>query len=309
MRRSRSGPTSAPITPRRDGGGRLERRFERDAERVQVPHRVDHRQDAAGEDAVAVAPHDAVAHLDRDVAEAVGAVAGPRACDRVGDEGKAPGCRLPDHAHRVGGEVDAVEDDLDDHVGPGERRAGHARVAVGERAHRVEEVRDGARRRARSRVRLLGARVGVAGRDGDPARDERVDEVERPGQLGCQREEPDGARREETLEQGRVRVAACGGRMRPEPPGREERAFDVRAEDPRAASAFADLAERGDEPLLGRCDQRRQVRGDAGLEQGGAGLLVPGRVGVEEVDAAEAVHLKVDEPGRGDPAAVRRGSP
>src|SRR3954468_18325694 len=101
-------------------GGGVERRLERDAEGVQVPNRVDHGQDAAREDAVPVAAYDAVAHLDRDVPEAVGAVpADPGAGDRIGDESQAPAGRLPDHAHRVGGEVDSVEDDLDDHVGTG----------------------------------------------------------------------------------------------------------------------------------------------------------------------------------------------
>ena len=189
-----------------------------------------------------------------------------------------PRGRAPDDAHRVGGEVDAVEDDLDDHVRPRQaprrRRPGrggvNGRIAL-KRCVTVPTPRSNA---AFASAR---ARVGVAGRDGDSARDEQVDEVERPGQLGCQREQPDRPGGEEPLEQGRVRVAPCGGRMRPEPPGREERAFDVRAEDPRAAAALADLAERGDEPLLGGCDQRRQVRGDAGLEQRRARALVAGR--------------------------------
>ena len=47
---------------------------ERDAERVEVPDRLDHRQRAAGEDAVRAA-RDAVADLDVDAAEAVRAVA------------------------------------------------------------------------------------------------------------------------------------------------------------------------------------------------------------------------------------------
>ena len=38
--------------------------------------------------------------------------------------------------------------------------------------------------------------------------------------------------------------------MRPEPPGRDEWALDVRPEDARAASALVDLTERSDEPFL-----------------------------------------------------------
>ena len=46
-----------------------DRVHERRAERVQVPDRLDHRHDAAGEDAVG-APRDTVADLDLDAAEA-----------------------------------------------------------------------------------------------------------------------------------------------------------------------------------------------------------------------------------------------
>ena len=40
------------------------------------------------------------------------------------------------------------------------------------------------------------------------------------------------------------------------------------------------------------------------LEQHFAGAAVPGRIGAREVDAAEAVHLQVDEAGDRDPAAA-----
>src|SRR5581483_769200 len=69
---------AAGVRPDHTGGhrgGGVERRLQGDAEAVQVANGVDHRQDAAGEDAV-VAPDDAVADLDGDVAEPVGAVAG-----------------------------------------------------------------------------------------------------------------------------------------------------------------------------------------------------------------------------------------
>ena len=123
----------APDHPRGHGRRRAERVRERHAERVQVPDRLDHRQRAAREHAVGAAG-DAVAHVDLEAAQAVGAVADARAGDRVRDEGHAPAGGLPDELHRLGGEVDAVDDDLHDHVGPRERRAGDARVAMAERA-------------------------------------------------------------------------------------------------------------------------------------------------------------------------------
>ena len=63
--------------------------------------------------------------------------------------------------------------------------------------------------------------------------------------------------------------------------------------------------ERGDELLLGRRDQGRLEGRHAGLEQRLAGAAVARGVGRGEVDAAEAVHLQVDE-ARDRDAAPRR---
>src|SRR5439155_13510563 len=62
------------------------------------------------------------------------------------------------------------------------------------------------------------------------------------------------------------------------------------------------LAQRGEQLLLGRRDQRRLVRGHAGLAQRLARGVVVGRGRVQEVDAAEAVHLEVDEARHRQPA-------
>ena len=85
-------------------------------------------------------------------------------------------------------------------------------------------------------------------------------------------------------------------------------------EDARPGLADRDLAHRREDLLLRARDQRRQVRGHAGLEQRLARAAVAVRVRVEEVDAAEAVHLQVDEARDGDavPVAAReadRGDP
>src|SRR5919197_5198004 len=101
----------------------MERIWERNAESVQVAHRADHRQHAAGEHAV-LAAYDTVANLDGHVAQAVRAVAEPGPGHRVGHERDPPGSRLPDESGGVIREVDTVEDDLDDDVGPGEGSAG-----------------------------------------------------------------------------------------------------------------------------------------------------------------------------------------
>ena len=119
--------------------------------------------------------------------------------------------------------------------GSRERRAGDARVAVAERPHRVEQVRDRADAAVEGGVRLLGGRVGVADGDGDPARVQQVDQLAGARQLGRERDEPHRPGGEDPLEQRRVGVAAGRRRVRAEAVRREERALDVRAEDPRPA--------------------------------------------------------------------------
>ena len=66
------------------------------------------------------------------------------------------------------------------------------------------------------------------------------------------------------------------------------------------------LAEGGEELLFGGGDERGEVGGDAGVEEGLACAAVALGVGLEEVDAGEAVDLEVDEAGDGDAAAVGR---
>ena len=149
-------------------------------------------------------------------------------------------------------------------------------------------------------VGLRRGRVGVARGDGDPPRDQHVDEVERARQLRRERHVRHAAAREQPVQQRRVGVAAPLGRMGAEPAGGEERALQVRAEDLRPVRQ---RAQRGQDVRLGRGDERRQVRGDAGREQRRARARVTLAVGVHEVDAGEAVDLEIDEAGRGDPPA------
>ena len=140
-----------PEHARRHGRRGVDRLGERHAERVQVPHRLDHRQHAAGEHAVGAA-HGALVHLRRrGCRRSTRRRSRPAAVIESVTSATRPRRRAPDDLHGLGGEVDAVEDQLDDHVVAGERRADDARVAVQERPHRVEEVRDRARRRGRRR--------------------------------------------------------------------------------------------------------------------------------------------------------------
>ena len=92
--------------------------------------------------------------------------------------------------------------------------------------------------------------------------------------------------------------------MHPEPRGGEERAFQVAAEDAWPDVVARNLAQRRGELVFGRGDERWLERRHAGGEQRLAGRRVCSRVRPREVDAAESVHVKVDEAGRRDPAAV-----
>src|SRR5262245_43601429 len=91
--------------------------------------------------------------------------------------------------------------------------------------------------------------------------------------------------------------------MRAETLGREERPFDVRSDDAGEGSVRRYRAKRFVKRALRCRDEGRLIRGDAAFEERGARHLVVGRRGREEVDAAVAVHLEVDETRHGDAAA------
>src|SRR5918996_2458903 len=293
---------SRHLRRRADGVG------ERGSEHVQVPNGVDHRERAPRKCSARPA-RDPVADVDLEAGEAVDAVRETRARDRVGDERDASlGCP-PDDARGLRSEVYAVEDHLDDDVVAGERGSRDTRVAVPERPHGVEEVRHRPDAGIEGSVRLVRARVGVSARDRDLMAQERLDESVRAGELGRDGHEADGPRGEQALEELHVRIPACGGGMNPETQGGEERSLEVHAEDAGPVRARRHLAEGGEELLLGSGDERGQIGRDAGLEQRVAGTAVAVGVGLEEVDAGEAVDLQVDEPRNGDASSVGRDEP
>ena len=147
--------------------------------------------------------------------------------------------------------MDAVEDDLDEHVGIDERRACEAGLAGLEGTHRVEEVRDRPPSALEPAPRLVGRRARVAVGDGDAAAPQQVDELERAGELRRERDVGDAAGGEQSFQEHRVWVAPRLGRMRPEAVGGDERPFEVRAEDPRRPLLARQLAERRLELGLG----------------------------------------------------------
>ena len=212
---------STPRSGRRMHGRRDRRRRPQhvgqvDAEPVQVAHRVDHRQRRARELPLRPA-HDAAGRLDRAPAEHELPVAHARRGRRVGDQREAVRRRLPGDRHGVGRDVVQVHDHLHDDIGARERGDRDARIARRALAHRVEEVRDGRDTAVEGQVRLGGGRVGMPGRDGDPARDQLVDQLERAAQLRRQRDLRDRRRIEQPAQQRDVRSAqarACRARRR-----------------------------------------------------------------------------------------------
>ena len=93
--------------------------------------------------------------------------------------------------------------------------------------------------------------------------------------------------------------------MRPEPLRGDERALEMRTEDARRRAVLRHLAQRRRQLVLRRGDEGRLVRGHAALAQCRARAAIAVRVGGEEVNAREAVHLQVDEAGGRD---TRSGS-
>src|SRR5712691_5514897 len=292
-----------PECARGNGRGCGKRLLDRDAEHVEVPNRFDHRQQAPREHSLGRA-NCSILDLQRHGAQAVRAPGHARRRNGVRDERDAPGRRTPDDGRRRRREMNPVEDDLDGHVIARERSADDARVAMVERTHRVEEVRDHAGAAIECGVRLLGRRVTVAARHGDAAGDEDVDQLERAGQLRREGHHPHGPRVEQALEESSVGIAPPGRRMGSEPARGEEGTLEVDADDPRPVQLGGNLGERRHELVFLRGDQRRQVRGDARLEQRLAGAAIAVGARIEEVDAAEAVHLHVEESRRGNSAAV-----
>ena len=174
----------------RDGGRRVQCRFERNAELAQVPNGVDHRQHAACQDAVCPS-RDAVPHGHVHGTEGVGPVTEPCARDRVGDEGDASARGSPHEPNDIGVEVNAIHDRLHDDVAPGKRGAHDPRVAVGERAHGVEDVGHGPGAAVEGGMRLGGRGIAVSERDDDVAGEQEVDQVEGARKLGCEGHHPD----------------------------------------------------------------------------------------------------------------------
>ena len=271
-------PTSVrPIKPRGHGGRGTDGVLERNAERVQIADGIDHRQHRAGKRAVLPHRRRPGTDLDGDLTKLERAVhRGACGSDRVGDERDAAGGAGPDEAHGLVGEVVAVDNHRDHDIGAGESDAGDAWVTRAERAHGVEDVGDRADAEVERVLGVRGGRVRVAGRDGDAALAEPLDQRVRARQFGRERHLCHVAGVEQAVEEGDVGCAQMLERMRARPFRGEKRAFEMRPENARAGCRcrLRHCLERLDHRRLSRGDERRLVRRDAGEEQRLAGARV-----------------------------------
>jgi hypothetical protein len=157
-------------------------------------------------------------------------------------------------------------------VGEGGPR--QTRLAVVHSAHGVEEVRDAGHPTVEGAVGLFEGDVGVSGGDDHPAVGGELHEPSRPIQLGRQRDHAHRPQVQEVGEQVLVGTHDVGSGMGPPLLQAYEGPFEVDAENlgprkhaigvPRGAYLRQDLLVEG----LGGGDDRREVRGRPGREQG-----------------------------------------
>src|SRR5262249_25629371 len=112
---------------------------------------------------------------------------------------------------------------------------------------------------------------------------------------------------EQPVEERDVGIPPVLRRMRAEPLRREERAVEMRTDDLRPAVRRWHLAQRVEQHLLRRGDERRLVRGYSEREKRLARAPVVVTARRQEVDAGEAVHLQRDEARHGNAAPACRG--
>ena len=241
---------------RRHLGRRTDRLLERDAERVQVPHRVDHRQHACRR---AFRPRASAQRRPRPSTSTspswyVPPFAGPGSRHRVGDERDAAGRRTPRRAapsrRRGGGRRRSSARS---------RRRGRVSAAPAipgsrERNGRIALKRCVTAPTPRSKAWSASAAVAFVcpAETDDAALAQPLDQRVGAGQLGRERHLGHAAGVEQAVEQREVGRAQVLERVRARALGREERALEVRAEDARARAVRRHRAQRLDRGLLRR---------------------------------------------------------
>ena len=148
-----------------------------------------------------------------------------------------PGAAANAATTRSGGDVHAVGDELHDHDGAVQGRAG-------ERGrHGVVQVGDGV-----GAVDGLG--LGVAVRDGGAPAPEGGDDRGRARELWCDGDQPHRPRRTQPLGERRVGRGERGAVVGPGAGGGEERALEVGADDPRGAGGQGGQGDEARVPAL-----------------------------------------------------------
>ena len=198
---------------------------------------------------------------------------------------------------------------IDDQPAPGrgilERRARDPGLAVMQRRHGVEQVRDSRNARPERGPRFRIAQIGMPGADPDPGGDQRRD---RAGirVFGCERHHDDAAMRPgQQRHHFRIEPAEMRGIMDALARGGKARSLDMDADDARHARGDRRIARRkGLGDAIGAVADERGKEGRG--SEGGMGGTDPGdalHAGiVVEQGSAAAIDLGVDKAGHQPPA-------
>jgi hypothetical protein len=190
-----------------------------------------------------------------------------------------------------------------------QRCAHNAGAAVVQGAHRVEQVCESAHPCGHRAFDVFESRVAVPNLHAHAHRNERRHHREVARALRRKRDDADGGDGVQALHFVHVALAR-ERRLRAEPTGVDERAFEMHAEHPRSARWTPQDQGRkisqGAYQLDGRGGQScRQQRRGAELRMGG-GHRSHGRAAVHRVGAAASVDMQVHEAGQHNFGAVRR---
>ncbi len=292
------GPRGPPPPGPRARGDPARHVGDRQAERHEIAQRLIHRQRAAGERAVGEA-HAAQALRHALAAEpvfAVGHAGGRRA---VGHHVQ-PRDRAQRRADRARVHVQQIGDDLRV-FGVRERRADDAGIAVMQRRHRVEQVREAARAVLERGDRVVVRAERMAELHAHAARGHLRDDLDVPGDLRRERDHAD--RRDRQILQHLVeRRGHRRVRLSAELAGIDVRAFEMHAEHARAARrararAVAQL--RADaHQLVARRGHRRREQARRAVARVRARDRLDRVAALHHVRAARAVHVQIDEAGQ-----------
>lgn len=305
-------------------GGHAEGVGERNAKAEHVTESAIEREGAAGEAALSITA-DAALNDHFEIAEAVTPVGHSRGGSGVGDQNDFLNALRGDEQANGGIiHMNAIGDQFGCDARIGENGAEHAGIAVRERTHGVEDVRDVAGAAIDGGAGLFVGGVGVAHGDENAALARRIDQFGRAGKLRSQREETELALGGfvETFEQADRGGGDVSGGMNATARMTDERTFEMNAQNPRAtggaiggtANVFGNACETAASVVGGSGDSSGENRGGAAARNRMSDGSECFRRGFHHVMSGGAVNVQIEERGsdahrrsRGDRSAGGQG--